>query len=120
MTAIRMAKDFYKLCSDLKDRNQEQIDVILLNQKNVIIGREMVFLGMVASCNFNPREILRVAIASDAAAICVVHNHPSGDTKPSDEDHAMFNRMEEACKIIGIRLLDNIIIGDGYYATSES
>jgi len=69
----------------------------------------------------NPRDVLRAAVAEAASAVIVIHNHPSGDPKPSVDDHRVTQRIKQACDITGIRLLDHIVVGEeGYYSFADS
>ena len=110
-------RDFADLCKDLTTMSQESMHVFTCDQKNRVIERHMVSLGTLTATLIHPREILRPAILQAAASIVLVHNHPSGDTTPSEDDKRMTARISEACDIMGIRLLDHIIVGrEGYYS----
>jgi DNA repair protein RadC len=93
--------------------------VLHLNAKNRIVKKEMAAMGAVDHCAIQPGIVLRGAVASGAAGIITVHNHPSGDPTPSNEDKQLWRTMREACRLLGIRLLDNIIIGSGGYFSEE-
>ena len=75
-----------------------------------MIARTMISLGLLDSCPVHPREVFRQAIIDSAAAIILVHNHPSGDTTPSAEDLRVTRQLVEASRILGIRVLDHIIV----------
>jgi DNA repair protein RadC len=113
--AIKSGRDFAELCLDLEDMSQESFHVITLNQKNVVIDRHMVSLGSLTAALVHPREVFRPAVLQSAAAVCVVHNHPSGDPTPSAHDRAMTERLVQASEIMGIRLLDHVVIGKGRF-----
>jgi DNA repair protein RadC len=102
---------FALYCRDMQDLAQESFQVLTLNQKNMILDRHLISLGSLSACAVHPREVLRPAILNSAAAICILHNHPSGDPKPSNDDQAMTKRIKSACELMGINLLDHIIIG---------
>lgn len=68
----------------------------------------------------NPREIFIKALLCGASGIVIIHNHPSGDTTPSEQDIKSYNRLKEAGKLIGINVLDSIIVGDSYYSFVEN
>jgi DNA repair protein RadC len=106
-------------CADFKDLAQETYHVLTINNKNKIINRHMVSLGTVDQCIVHPRETYRSAILDSASRIIVVHNHPSGDVKPSTEDIQITKRLADTGKIIGIELLDHVIIGSGFYSLKE-
>ena len=107
----RDARDVLAAYLDGVDR--EHFVVLLLDQKNKIIGLHTVSTGSLSASVVHPREVLKVAILSNAATIVAGHNHPSGDPNPSQEDRDSTERLRNACKIMGIALLDHIIVGDG-------
>ena len=89
--------------------------MLLINAKGDIIGEETVTIGDISSSIVHPRESFASAIKRGAAAVIFVHNHPSGDPEPSKEDIAVTKRLCRAGEILGIRVLDHVIIGDGKY-----
>lgn len=100
---------------------KEQFVVILLNNKNKVIGTEVVSEGSLSSSVVHPREVYAPAILHHAAAIMVVHNHPSGDPKPSIEDEEVTRLLLRSGKVLGIPMIDHVIIGDGnYYSFLEN
>ena len=100
---------------------KEQFVVILLNNKNKVIGTEVVSEGSLSSSIVHPREVFAPAILHHAAAIMVAHNHPSGDPKPSIEDEEVTRQLLRSGKVLGIPLIDHVIIGDGnYYSFLEN
>jgi DNA repair protein RadC len=88
---------------------------VLLDGKNRIIKIVRVSEGCLTSSLVHPREVFRTAIAEAAASVVFVHNHPSGDPAPSQEDLHITRRLVETGKIVGIRALDHVIIGDCRY-----
>ncbi|MBI4152325.1 DNA repair protein RadC [Candidatus Woesearchaeota archaeon] len=105
---------------ELSHLQQEHCVGIFLDTRNQIIKKETIFIGTVNASVIHPREILKVGISEGAAAFILVHNHPSGDPQPSDEDVVVTNQLREAGKIIGIEFLDHIIIGKRkYYSFKE-
>lgn len=92
--------------------NQEHFVCLFLNTKNQIIHRQTVFIGSLNSSIVHPREVYREAVKRSAASIICVHNHPSGDPSPSQEDIQVTKRLAECGKMIGIELLDHLVIGD--------
>lgn len=99
---------------------KEQFLVILLNSKNTVIGTELVSEGTLTNSVVHPREVYTPAILQHAAAICVAHNHPSGDPAPSSEDNTLTEVLAAAGRTLCIPLLDHVIIGDGtYYSFQE-
>ena len=100
---------------------KEQFVVILLNNKNKVIGTEVVSEGSLSSSIVHPREVYAPAILHHAAAIMVAHNHPSGDPKPSTEDTEVTRMLVHSGKVLGIPMIDHVIIGDGnYYSFLEN
>jgi len=90
--------------------------VLLLSQKNRVIGIHTVSIGSLTASVVQPRETFKAAILANAAAIICGHNHPSGDCQPSKEDRAITQRLKEAGALLGIHLLDHVIVGgDGKY-----
>lgn len=100
---------------------KEQFVVILLNNKNKVIGTEVVSEGSLSSSVVHPREVYAPALLHHAAAIMVAHNHPSGDPKPSIEDEEVTRQLLRSGKVLGIPMIDHVIIGDGnYYSFLEN
>ena len=92
-------------------RETEQFRVFFLDRKNVLIADEEQARGTVDHVPVYPREVVRRALQLNASAIILIHNHPSGDPTPSDEDISMTAKVGEACDALGITLHDHIIIG---------
>ena len=97
-------------CFDGLDR--EQFLVCCLDAKNAIIGMNVVSIGSLTLSIVHPREVFKPAILLNACAIIAVHNHPSGDPRPSAEDRTLTTRLREAGDLLGIKLLDHLILGD--------
>src|SRR3990167_8030274 len=95
------------------DQQKEHFWVLGVNVKKVIQYIELVSLGSLSESIVHPRETFRFAILKGVASIFIVHNHPSGDVEPSKEDMTIKERLTKAGEIIGIKLLDHIIIGNG-------
>jgi len=111
---IKSGEDFYKMCKDIAKLDRESFHVITMNQKNKVIDRYLVSLGTLTASLVHPREVFKPAILDSAACVAFVHNHPSGDPTPSGEDLKLTKRLQEAGKILGIRILDHVIVGDSY------
>jgi len=99
----------------MRHLDREQFQALLLNTKNQVIGQEVISIGTLNSSTVHPRELFKNAIKRSAAAIILVHNHPSGDPSPSREDIEVTGRLLEAGRIIGIDVLDHLIIGDNRF-----
>jgi DNA repair protein RadC len=95
--------------------DREEFLDIMLDGKNRPLGFHVVSIGTLTASLVHPREVFKAAILANAAAIIVVHNHPSGDPTPSAEDVAITQRLRQAGELLGIRLLDHVVIGDGRY-----
>ena len=100
------------------DRMKEKCWVVGLNTRNFIIYVELVSMGTLNASLVHAREVFRFAIMRAVSGIILVHNHCSGDTRPSDDDISLTRRLHDAGKILGIDLHDHIIIADGLGYTS--
>ena len=96
----------------MKDLKKEMFRCALLDTKNKIISDEVVSIGSLSASIVHPRETFKSAIRESAAAVIFIHNHPSGDIKPSQEDILLTRRLVQAGEVLGIQVLDHIIIGD--------
>lgn len=102
---------------EMRNLEQEHLYVVLLDASGRMLYHRSVFVGTIQQSMANPREILRLALRYDAAHYVVLHNHPSGDPLPSDEDIDMTRNLRQASELIGIPLADHIIIGDNQYVS---
>ena len=100
---------------DLRFERKEHFRTLLLDAKGKVLYIDEVSVGGLTMAPVHPREVFSSAVKRGAAAVILVHNHPSGDPNPSMEDRTLTARLEEAGKLIGIRVLDHIIIGDNCY-----
>lgn len=96
---------------------QEELRVLLLNTRNQVIRKTMVYRGSVNSSQARVAEVFKDAIRNNAKAIIVVHNHPSGDPTPSPEDIAITRAFVQAGELLDIQVLDHLIIGQGRYVS---
>ncbi|HEY4544277.1 MAG TPA: DNA repair protein RadC [Tissierellaceae bacterium] len=103
------------LMDDMKFLNKEHFKIALLDTKNQVISIDNVSIGTLNASIVHPRDVFNIAIKKNANSIILIHNHPSGDTTPSKEDINVTNRLIDVGKIIGIKVLDHIIIGDNRY-----
>jgi DNA repair protein RadC len=99
----------------LTEAKQESFFTILLDNKHRIIKEQIISLGILNKSLVHPRECFAPAIEHRAAAIVLVHNHPSGDPQPSTADINITKRLVQVGEIVGISVLDHIIIGNGSY-----
>lgn len=96
---------------------KEIFKTLLLNSKGDILSIETVSVGELTSTLVHPREVFLPAVKKSAAAIVLIHNHPSGDPTPSKEDIDTTCRLMECGRLLGIRVLDHLVIGDGRYVS---
>lgn len=108
---IKTPKDVAKLVGPkLKDKKKEYFLIVALDSRNNLIKTSEISIGSLNANIVHPREVFKEAIQSAAASIILVHNHPSGDSEPSEDDLEMTKRLIESGKIIGINVLDHVII----------
>jgi DNA repair protein RadC len=100
---------------DMRYLQEEHYRVLFLDTRHQVITQRDISIGSLNSSIVHPRETFKAAISHASAAIILVHNHPSGDPKPSPEDITLTARMKDAGELIGIPVLDHLIIGDGRF-----
>lgn len=105
------------MVKEMRYLKQEQLRVLVLNTKNVVLSMETVSIGTANSSLVHPREVFRPAIRKGGTSIILVHNHPSGDPTPSQEDFASTERIRDCGKLMGIELLDHIVIGGATFVS---
>jgi len=109
---IKTAKDVFDYCSPkLSGVDKEHFMILHLDTRNKIIKDEIVSVGTLNSSLIHPREVFKSAIKESANAIILVHNHPSGDTEPSEEDKKITDILFKAGELLSIKVLDHVIIG---------
>ncbi|MFY9114507.1 MAG: DNA repair protein RadC [Dethiobacteria bacterium] len=113
ITSPRHVADLFM--EELRYRKKEYFKLLLLNTKNRIISREEISVGSLNASIVHPREAFITPLKKSAASVILVHNHPSGDPTPSQEDLAVTQRLVDSGKLLGIEVKDHIIIGDGCY-----
>lgn len=107
-TAMRFCLDRFERLA--KEAKQEEFHMVTLDTKNQPIASHQITVGTLRNSLVHPREVFRPAIRDAANCILVVHNHPSGDPTPSDQDISVTERLESAAEIIGIPLIDHIVV----------
>lgn len=113
---IHNAKDIVKVFMvEMSSLKKEHFKGIFLDSRKRIIKDETIFIGSLNASIIHPREIFQVALEEGAAAVILLHNHPSGNPKPSDEDIEITKQLNKAGDILGIEVLDHIIIGNKRY-----
>lgn len=100
---------------EMRYLQKEHFKVLLLDTKNQIIVTEEISVGTLNASIVHPRDVFKAAIKRNANSIILIHNHPSGDPTPSNEDINITNRLIDGGNLIGIKVLDHIIIGDNRY-----
>lgn len=100
-----------RLVPAMRHLEREELVVLLLNTKNVVTARQTVYAGNLAGSSVRVGEIFRDAVRRQAAAVVVVHNHPSGDPTPSADDLRITAELSEAGRLLDIELLDHVVIG---------
>ena len=115
---ISSPKDAYEMIKEqLEGLDREQFIIACLNTKNEPTNISVVSVGSLNKAIVHPREVFKTAILSNAASIMAFHNHPSGETTPSQQDIQLTNRLYEAGELLSIKLLDHLIIGDGTFTS---
>ncbi len=113
ITNPRQAADLFM--EELRYKKKEYFKILLLNIKNHIISKEEISVGSLNASIVHPREIFITPLRKSAASVILIHNHPSGDPSPSQEDLEVTRRLVDAGNILGIAVRDHIIIGDGCF-----
>ena len=115
---VSSPNDAYEMIREqLKDLDREQFIIACLNTKNEPTNISVVAVGTLNKAIVHPREVFKTAILSNAANVIAFHNHPSGDTEPSQQDIQLTNRLYEVGELLGIKLLDHLIIGYGTFTS---
>lgn len=106
-----------RVAPTMRDLAHEEFRVLLLNTQHAVTRELTITRGVLDGSVVHPREVFKQAIAESAAAIVLVHNHPSGDPTPSPEDRAVTRQLASAGEVVGIPVLDHVVIGDGRYCS---
>jgi DNA repair protein RadC len=119
---IRVSADVFRFLHRKARRwDREHFLMLALDGKNRVVGFEIVSVGTLTASLVHPREVFKAAILTNAAAIVVAHNHPSGDPTPSAEDRAITERLKQAGELLGIAVLDHVVLGDsGYHSFADA
>jgi DNA repair protein RadC len=122
---IKSAPEAYSMLMEMYNQDtfeyEEQVIVVFFNRANNTIGWYRLSTGGMASCIIDPKKVLATALKVGAHAILISHNHPSGELKPSDADRNITRKLNEACKLMELVLLDHIIVtaDDNYSFASD-
>jgi DNA repair protein RadC len=109
ITSPEATRDYLKLA--LTEKQWEVFGVVFLDNRHRVIAYEELFRGTIDGASVHPREVVRSAIAHNAAAVILAHNHPSGVNQPSPADQRITARLKEALALIDVRVLDHMIVG---------
>ena len=111
-TSSKNVMDYF---SPLADEPREVVIAAYMDNKHRVLSVEEVSRGTLTASLFEPRAILQGALLTNAAALIVVHNHPSGDPRPSPEDISVTKSLKQTAELLPVRFLDHVIIGRGNY-----
>lgn len=114
-TLIRTAEDVFNYVADMRTLTKEHLRGIYLNTHYKVIHSEMISIGTVDASIIHPREVFKPALEYSAAAVILVHNHPSGELTPSEADVAITKQLVEAGKMLGVGLIDHVIVTKDAY-----
>lgn len=104
----------------LANLDHEEIWIILLNQRHEIIKEVRITSGSAVASVFDTKMVIKRALLENATALCMVHNHPSGNLQPSPQDDNITRKLHEACRILDIRMLDHVVVSTaGFYSYSD-
>lgn len=118
VSVIKSPTEVYQAAKQLlalHEEPEEHFCILCLNAKNKIVGVHTISIGSLNASIVHPREVFKAAMLNNASKIICLHNHPSGDPEPSQEDIETTRRLVEAGEIIGIKVLDHVIIGEQSY-----
>lgn len=118
-TRYTSPQQIHETFSFLRNETKEYFLCLHLDVKNRVVALEIVSIGSLNQSIVHPREVYKTALLSSAAAIILVHNHPTGDASPSREDIEVTRRLKEAGELLGIKILDHLIVGERYYSFVE-
>ena len=118
-TRFTSPEQIFQIFSFMQYETKEHFITLHLDGKNRIVCIDQVSTGSLNQSIVHPREVFKTALVSSAAAIVLLHNHPSGDPTPSREDMEITRRLKEAGDLLGIRVLDHIIVGESYCSFVE-
>jgi len=115
---IRSPADVFERCApSMRDLLHEEFRVLLVNTQHAVLREVVVTRGILDASVVHPREVFKAAVAESAAALILVHNHPSGDPAPSPEDREVTRQLAESGRILGIPILDHVVVGDARYVS---
>lgn len=104
-------KEFARKHMEMHMLPEEHFVTVMVNAKGCVTGYTEISHGLLSSAPVHPREVFKPAVVQNASAVVLVHNHPSGDPRPSEDDIKTTKRLVEAGELLGIKVLDHVIIG---------
>jgi DNA repair protein RadC len=113
LSSPEAAAEFARELLAAHDDDREHFWVVFLNSQNGYTGHHLVSTGSLSAAIVHPREVFGPALREGAAHLVLVHNHPSGDPTPSKEDVALTRQLAEGARLLGVRLHDHLIVGNG-------
>ena len=117
---VQSSQDAYQLVKDLQDEAVEKLVTIFLNARHDVLALTVLFSGGTTESVVDPKVILKIALDLGACAFILVHNHPSGDPLPSNEDRNITKKIATGAGYLDLRLLDHLIVGfDKYFSMAD-
>ena len=117
---ILCPKDAINCANEILTKRREHFMALYLNTKKALIAKEYISIGTLDATLVHPREVFAPAIEKRASSLIIIHNHPSGDSTPSEEDKKLTHKLKECADILGIELCDHIIVSEnGYFSFRE-
>jgi DNA repair protein RadC len=110
LTAPNMVRDYLR--AQLRHQQREIFAVLFLDSQNRLIAYDELFQGTIDGASVHPREVVKQALARNAAAVILAHNHPSGVAEPSQADRRITERLQVALELVDVRVLDHMVVGD--------
>jgi len=118
LTSPALTREFLRM--HLGACEHEVFGMLHLDSRHRLIAVENLFRGTINSSSVHPREVVKSALAHNAAAVVLYHNHPSGLTEPSAADELITRRLREALALIDVRVLDHLIVAEAIYSFAEA
>ena len=117
LPTVKTPRDVVAEVTDIRGKRREHFIVLYLNARNQLIHREIISVGTLNANIVHPREVFQLAVVHSAASLILVHNHPSGDPSPSNDDVQLTQRMVKAGEMMGIEVLDHVIVSERDYVS---
>lgn len=117
LPVIKRPKDAVFLAGDIIKSKKENLVGFYLNGRNQVIHRETLSIGSLDASIVHPREVFQPAVQHHASSVLLVHNHPSGDSRPSNADKDITKRLAKSADILGIRLMDHVVVAQENYTS---